>query len=298
LKPETVVKIQQHKLWLEKEGYRPKTVRSSISNLKSLARHSNIDNPESVKTELARRDVTEGTKEKYCWVYERYLRQHGIRWDRPRYRRIERLPFVPSELDIDQLVGGFSKRLATIVLFVKETGCRKGEMWNVKWNDLNPEKNYITINCPEKNSKPRRIRISSRLISLINQLPRRCDYVFKRSNESNRHVILSYFWQKRKEIAEKVNNPNLMRLDFKSLRHFKASREYYKTKDILYVKELLGHKSLKNTLVYVHHTDFEEDNSFIVKVASTLKEFTSLIERGYEFVSDYQDVKILRKRRP
>jgi len=61
-------------LWLEKEGYRSKTVRSSISNLKSLARKCDIDNPESVKEELARRDVSEGTMEKYCWVYERYLR--------------------------------------------------------------------------------------------------------------------------------------------------------------------------------------------------------------------------------
>ena len=72
------MKLQQHKLWLEKEGYRPKTVRSSVSNLKSLARKCDIDDPESVKEELARRDVSEGTKEKYCWVYERYLRQHGM----------------------------------------------------------------------------------------------------------------------------------------------------------------------------------------------------------------------------
>jgi hypothetical protein len=49
---QTVVKITQHKLWLEKEGYRPKTVRSSISNLKSLTRHCDIDDPESVKARV------------------------------------------------------------------------------------------------------------------------------------------------------------------------------------------------------------------------------------------------------
>jgi len=76
------VKITQHKLWLEKEGYRPKTVRSSISNLKSLARHCDIDDPESVTSEIARRDVSEGTKEKYCWVFERYLRARVCKYHR------------------------------------------------------------------------------------------------------------------------------------------------------------------------------------------------------------------------
>ena len=150
--------------------------------------------------------------------------------------------------------------MGTIVLFVKETGCRKGEMWSVKWDDINSEKNFVAINCPEKNSRPRRIRISSRLVSLVHQLPRVCDYVFRKSKDSSPHSNLSYFWQKRKEISLKVNNPNLMRIDFKSLRHFKATREYFKTKDVLFVKELLGHKSIKNTLVYVHLTEFEEDD--------------------------------------
>jgi hypothetical protein len=72
-----------------------------------------------------------------------------------------------------------------------------------------------------------------------------------------------------------------MRIDFKSLRHYKATLEYHKTNDILYVKELLGHRSLKNTLVYIHLTEFEEDDHFIVKIASTVKEFTELLEKGF-----------------
>ena len=73
-----------------------------------------------------------------------------MKWERPRYRRVEKLPFVPTERDINQLIGGLSKRLGTIVLFIKETGCRKGEMWGVKWADLKPEKNCVIINKPEK----------------------------------------------------------------------------------------------------------------------------------------------------
>jgi len=59
---DNVVLIQQFKLWLEKEGYSPKTTKSSISNLKSLARHSDFNDPESVKSEIAKRDVTNGAR--------------------------------------------------------------------------------------------------------------------------------------------------------------------------------------------------------------------------------------------
>jgi hypothetical protein len=34
-----------------------------------------------------------------------------------------------------------------------------------------------------------------------------------------------------------------------------------------------------------------------VKVASSLEEFTNLIESGFEYVSDYEGKKVLRKRR-
>ena len=38
-------------------------------------------------------------------------------------------------------------------------------------------------------------------------------------------------------------------------------------------------------------------DEYTVKVASTIKEFTNLLENGFEYVSDYEDKKILRKRK-
>ena len=73
-----------------------------------------------------------------------------------------------------------------------------------------------------------------------------------------------------------------MRIDFKCLRHFKASQEYYRTKDIVHVKTLLGHRAIKNTLIYVHLADFEEYDVYVVKVASSIEDYTSLLESGFE----------------
>jgi len=73
--------------------------------------------------------------------------------------------------------------------------------------------------------------------------------------------------------------------------------EYHRTKDILFVKELLGHKNIQNTLVYTHLVSFEDDDAYTVRVASSIEEFTVLLESGFEYVSDYEGRKVLRKRK-
>jgi hypothetical protein len=72
--------------------------------------------------------------------------------------------------------------------------------------------------------------------------------------------------------------------------------EYHKTKDILHVMRLLGHKRIQNTLVYTHLVTFESDD-WVCKVASSLEEAVELIEAGFEFVTEYEGKKIFRKRK-
>jgi len=73
--------------------------------------------------------------------------------------------------------------------------------------------------------------------------------------------------------------------------------EYHKTKDILYVMKLLGHKSIKNTLVYTQLIDFPEDDEFVCKVAKTVQEASQLIENGFEYICAVEDAKLFRKRK-
>ena len=72
--------------------------------------------------------------------------------------------------------------------------------------------------------------------------------------------------------------------------------EYHITKDILHVKQILGHKSINSTLLYTQLVNFKETN-YHVGVANNVKETCELVRTGYQYVTgDYSDGgKIFRK---
>ncbi len=72
--------------------------------------------------------------------------------------------------------------------------------------------------------------------------------------------------------------------------------EYYKTRDILHVKEVLGHKSLNNTMLYTQLIGFKDDE-WTARVAHNEEEACQLIEAGYEYVCDFGNNKLFRKRK-
>ena len=72
--------------------------------------------------------------------------------------------------------------------------------------------------------------------------------------------------------------------------------EYARTKDILRVQRMLGHRSIQNTLLYTQLVNFESDE-FHSAVAKTVEEGQKLTEAGFEFVCDFDQVKLFRKRK-
>jgi hypothetical protein len=72
---------------------------------------------------------------------------------------------------------------------------------------------------------------------------------------------------------------------------------YHETKDIYYVMQKLGHKNIKNTLLYIQLEEalFQGETNCISKVAKTEKEICSLIESGFEYVTEFEGAKIFRK---
>jgi len=285
-------KILQYAWHLKKEGYRESTITSRVKLLNGLSRRADLFKPEAVKGAIACLDVSEARKENLVCVYGSLCKLNNIPFLPPRYQRVERLPFIPKETEVDQLIAGTSRKCSVYLQLLKETGARAGEAWSLRWIDLDFEKLAVTL-IPEKGSNPRQIKVSSKLFAMLNQLPRRHERVFGPGKLDH---FARWFYVKRRDVSQRLGDPQIRRIGFKTLRHWKASTLYHKTRDILLVQRTLGHKDIRNTLVYTHLIDLNEDD-FACKAARTLDEASKLIEAGFDFVTEFDGVKLFRKRK-
>ncbi len=94
---------------------------------------------------------------------------------------------------------------------------------------------------------------------------------------------------------------NYRSISFHTFRHWKATMLYHQTKDPYYVQHFLGHKKLTSTEIYINieHTLFEAgaNDEFTVKVAEKPEEIKALLELGFEYVLQKDNLIFLRKRR-
>jgi len=74
---------------------------------------------------------------------------------------------------------------------------------------------------------------------------------------------------------------------------------YIQTRDLLHTKYALGHKLISNTMKYIHLANgllnYSED--YICKVANDLDQAVKLVEQGFEYVTEMDDVRLFGKRK-
>jgi len=259
-----------------------------------VKRGANLLDPESVKEVIAQQDWSEGYKKNVVDAYQGVVVLKGLTWTLPFYKRVNKLPFIPTEKEIDQLISGVNYCISAFLQLLKETAIRPGEAWQLRWIDLNCENKTVNI-TPEKNSNPRLQKISNQLLSMLLAIPRKEELIFKERYKSLNNLGRT-FQRQRKKVAEKLANQRVKAITFKTLRHWKATMEYHKTKDILHVKRLLGHKNINNTLIYTHLVNFESDE-WVCKVAGTIAEAGKLVEAGFDFITQFEGKMLFRKRK-
>jgi integrase len=205
------------------------------------------------------------------------------------------------------------KSTATILKLMKETAMRLGEVWLLEWTDFDALNRTIVCRNPEKRSKPRVFNdLSPNLCRMLTAMPHNSQFIFTCSRKqidyedpkTHKYHLKrqkSLLGNYRKRTAEKLRNPRIKKISYHSCRHWKATKLYHQTKDILYVMKFLGHRSIKNTLTYI---DLERlcypngGDNYTGKVAKTTTEKLQYIEAGFEFVSSDPDgTQYFRKRK-
>ncbi len=83
---------------------------------------------------------------------------------------------------------------------------------------------------------------------MLHRFPEKSENVFSFSMPSNYYI-------QRKRIARKLNNPRIRKISLHTFRHWKGTMEYYKTHDIthdiIHVQQVLGHRDIKSTMLYI-----------------------------------------------
>jgi integrase len=87
-------------------------------------------------------------------------------------------------------------------------------------------------------------KVTTKLTAMLSTLPRDTLFVFGLSSATS---MKSTFVRTRKRLALKLQNPRLQQIGSHTFRHWKATQEYHRTKDIFYVRDFLGHRELDNT---------------------------------------------------
>jgi len=291
-------KIIEYLWWMKKQGYAEDTINLNGELIEVLAkRGANLYDPESVKDVIAKQDTWgESRKNNAVKAYTLFLTMLGLTWEKPRYKATRTLPFIPTETEIDDLIAQCSKQMATFLQTAKETAARRGEVFNLKWTDIDLVTNTIRITA-EKGSNPRIFRLSTKLAQMLGSLQRTPDslkvWVYK-----DKYYLDKQFRRQRKRVTHKLGNPRILQIHFHTLRHWKATMLYHQTKDILYVMQFLGHRKIENTLFYIQLAQALFQNmtdEYTCKVAKNLKEATELIEAGFQYVTEMDGCKLFKK---
>lgn len=150
---------------------------------------------------------------------------------------------------LDHLKGS---SLRDVVLFAAMTGLRRGEIVNLRWTDVDLERNLIivrsSVSYQTKAGKIRNVPLNSAAKSILETRGRVAEFVFpgKRGGRLNGNFIRARF---KKAVRDCGLEPIL---HFHSLRHTFASLLVQRGISLYHVQKLLGHSSTRVTEIYAH----------------------------------------------
>jgi integrase len=288
-------------LELENNGKPETTIKALYDQLLHLQRNTDLNNPEAVKDYIAHKpNASASYKQKLVWAYDKYAQHYKIQWTRPIYKRLEKMPKLPSTKQIDALISGAGKTLSLKLWMIKETGARPCELHDLKVKDFDTEHSIINLTT-HKNGIARSIQIPLNLKQALQAYitNNRLQPNVKIFRSNSRHFGDDYR-QMRNTLAKKLNQPELTTVRLYDFRHYFATMRYWKLRDIPLTAQDMGHRDYNTTRKYLHLCRILElmtEDGYISKTSRTLKEDQELIDAGFEYVTERDGTKIYRKRK-
>ncbi len=136
--------------------------------------------------------------------------------------------------------------LGNIVTMAIYTGFRRGEIFRLKWTDV--DFNLRIVRAIDKNGEEKAIPMANKLLKMLQSLPKDNELVFPSPRTQKQLTDVKKGFKKARETA------GIKNLHFHDLRHTTATRLAENGNDIVTIAEILGHKDLRMTKRYTHAT--------------------------------------------
>lgn len=170
----------------------------------------------------------------------RIKRANYNKWRAERkYRTLEDLYELP-----------FADYLKPMVLLSINTGLRRGELFDLQWNDVDLNQKILTVDGERtKSGKTRYVPLNSEALDILQKWK-------VQSKESSNMLFQSKdggrFQDVKKAWARLLKMAGIEKFRWHDMRHHFASRLVMAGVDLNTVRELLGHSDMKMTLRYAH----------------------------------------------
>ncbi|MBZ0107860.1 MAG: site-specific integrase [Candidatus Scalindua rubra] len=156
-----------------------------------------------------------------------------------------RLRFLSIE-ECQRLIACCHKDLKPIVIVALNTGMRRGEIFGLKWEQVDLKHGFILLDVT-KNGERREIPINTTLEYLFKEIPHSVESVYVFAGKTGKPLT-----DIKTGFHTALRKAGISDFRFHDLRHTFSSQLVMAGIDLTSVKELLGHKSLTMTMRYSH----------------------------------------------
>ena len=234
-------------------------------------------------------------------AYNYFAETNGIQRLTTHFKYQRKIPLIPTSENVNKIISASTKKYATIFRILDETGLEGEELASMTRNSIDEKQGIINAQgC--KGHKSRSFKLNPETAEMLRQYLNRQKHTRSDTYTTEKPfppaVYMSKAWiETRNRLALKLQQPQLKKIPLRNLRHKFATLTYDKTKDMFFTMQQMGHTKYETTLFYAQLIHFDQEEEYTVKVASNLKEATDLIEQGFQYVTEMDNVKIFKKRK-
>ena len=167
----------------------------------------------------------------------------------------KKLPVVFSEQEVEHLLNQVRNiKHKAILMTIYSAGLRCGELCHLKINDIDSSRMRIAVR-DAKGQKDREVILSDKLLRYLREyvkIYRPKDFLFN-GQVSGKPISARTLQQVFRKMLTRSNIQKKASLH--TLRHSYATHLMNKGIDLRIIQKLLGHKSIKTTLIYCHLSD-------------------------------------------